>query len=71
MKLLYICSWCPDKKKYKSSVDGVWKDITPAVLRMIEEVPNQISHGICPACARRVAKEMKEEKPKGFQVGQG
>ena len=73
MELLYVCSWCVGKKKYKSSVDGVWKDITPKVLRMIVEAPDQISHGICPDCARKLSKELDEEerKKKGFQVGQG
>ena len=45
--LVKVCAWCPDKRLRER--------------RAILENPNaQITHGICPACRRRVLAEMNE-----------
>ena len=45
--LVKVCAWCPDKKSRE-------------FLARLENPEAQITHGICPACRRRVMAEMNE-----------
>ena len=46
-KQISVCAWCPDKKGRE-------------FLARLENPEAQITHGICPACRRRVMAEMNE-----------
>lgn len=65
--MIYICSWCPHPKMYRSSVDGSWRMITTVVLEFIRRNEVEIGHGICDACHKVVSAEIDfEEKRKEF-----
>src|SRR4051794_33224926 len=52
---IVACSWCR-----RFLVEGEWLEVEDAVARsgLLEGVAPMISHGICPACARRLAAEL-------------
>lgn len=62
--MLVLCSWCPGYNgqhiKYSNTVDQLWKELTPSVVGIIAKAPSQISHGICPECAKRWHDEYKQ-----------
>lgn len=53
--LVVSCSWCRS-----FSVEEEWVEVEEAVARLglLEEVPPQISHALCPGCARMLAAEL-------------
>lgn len=51
--LLPVCAWCKDVRNER----GYWMQAEPQVT---EHPDMEMSHGICPACAEKLYREMEE-----------
>lgn len=62
--MLKLCSWDIQYNGrlmvYGNTIDDTWKPITPLVVQMIKD-GEQVSHGICPDCYKRLEQELDFE----------
>ena len=66
MDMVYLCAWHTQNfghsNIYKSSVDHRWKPLTKMVIRLLQDKPGAVSHGICDDCSEIVSKEIDAEE---------